>query len=95
MIKSTLALYFDTVRETGSALMRGPFVWLFLLALPVVITVASVILSPLGIIGGFIIGFGAVYLYGAHLQASGRVSPAATRSGWASFGRAWDTMSGT
>jgi hypothetical protein len=72
MIKSTLALYVDTLMETGGALMRGPFVWLFLLVLPVVITVASVVLSPLGIIGGFIIGFGAVYLYGAYLYAVGQ-----------------------
>lgn len=72
MIKSTLALYFDTLRETGNALMRGPFVWLFLLGLPVVITVASIILGPLGIIGGFIIGFGAVYLYGAYLYGVGQ-----------------------
>ena len=52
--------------------MRGPFVWLFLLGLPVVITVASIILGPLGIVGGFIIGFGAVYLYGAYLYGVGQ-----------------------
>ncbi len=57
MIQSTLRLYADTLIETGSAVLRGPFVWLYLMVLPVVSLLISVVVSPLGMIGGFIAGF--------------------------------------
>ena len=72
MIKRTLRLYGETLVETGTALLRGPFVWLMLLLIPVVILVAATLLSPLGMIGGFVVGFGVVYLYGAYLYAVGQ-----------------------
>ena len=76
MIKSTLALYFDTLRETRMPSCAGPssgsFSWAYRghhrgqhhlgAARP-------------GIIGGFIIGFGAVYLYGAYLRGGAERLP--------------------
>lgn len=72
MIKSTVRLYIEAVAETGAALLRGPFVWLLLLGLPVGIVVLATVLSPLGMIGGFVVGFAAVYLYGAYLYGVGQ-----------------------
>jgi len=72
MIQSTLRLYAETFVETGAAILRGPFVWLYLLVLPVVSVLLSVLVSPLGMIGGFIAGFAIIYLYGAYLYAVGQ-----------------------
>ena len=72
MIRSTIRLYSAVIADTAAAVLRGPFVWLMLIALPIVIGVLSVVLSPLGIIGGFVLGFVSVYLYGAYLYAVGQ-----------------------
>ena len=72
MIQSTLRIYAETAAETVAAILRGPFVWLYLLALPIVTMLISVVVSPLGMIGGFIAGFAIIYLYGAYLYAVGQ-----------------------
>ena len=72
MIRSTVKLYSEAITETTTAILRGPFVWLMLIALPVVIALLAVLVSPLGIIGGFAVGFASVYLYGAYLYAVGQ-----------------------
>jgi hypothetical protein len=72
MIKGTIRLYVEVIGETGGALLRGPFVWLMLLVMPVVILMLATLLSPLGMIGGFAVGFAVVYLYGAYLYAVGQ-----------------------
>ena len=72
MIQSTLRLYAETAIETVSAIARGPFVWLYLLVLPLATMLISVVVSPLGMIGGFIAGFAIIYLYGAYLYAVGQ-----------------------
>ena len=97
MIKGTISLYAEVLAETGQALLRGPFVWLFLLVLPVVLSVAGALLSPLGIIGGFIYGFGSVYLIGAYLYGVGQSVSQRTALGVAivreSMGHhVWDVM---
>jgi hypothetical protein len=72
MVASTLKLYKETLIDTGAALLRGPFVWLMLLLMPVVVLVMATVLSPLGMIGGFAVGFAVVYFYGAYLYAVGQ-----------------------
>jgi len=72
MIQNTLRIYAETAAETVAAILRGPFVWLYLLALPIVTMLISVVVSPLGFIGGFIAGFAIIYLYGAYLYAVGQ-----------------------
>jgi hypothetical protein len=72
MIASTVKLYSATITETAGAIVRAPFVWLMLIALPLVISALAVLVSPLGIIGGFAIGFASVYLYGAYLYGVGQ-----------------------
>ena len=37
MVQGTLQLYGATLKEKGAALLRGPFVWLFLIVLPALI----------------------------------------------------------
>ena len=72
MIRSTIQLYSAVVTDTAGAILRGPFVWLMLIGLPIVLGLLSVVLSPLGIIGGFALGFASVYFYGAYLYAVGQ-----------------------
>ncbi len=72
MIQNTLRLYVESVVETGTAVLRGPFVWLYLMVLPLVTMLVSVVVSPLGMIGGFIAGFAIIYLYGAYLYGVGQ-----------------------
>jgi len=72
MILATLQLYASAISDTVGAVLRGPFVWLMLIFMPIVITALAVLVSPLGMIGGFAVGFAAVYLYGAYLYAVGQ-----------------------
>ena len=72
MIQSTLHLYVGAIAHTAGAVLRAPFVWLMLIFMPIAITALAVLVSPLGMIGGFVVGFAAVYLYGAYLYAVGQ-----------------------
>ena len=72
MIRSTIQLYSSTIKETIEALLRGPFVWLYLIVLPALIAGLGLILSPLGLIGGFALGFAAVTFFGAYLHGVGQ-----------------------
>ena len=72
MIRSTLHLYASSISDTAKAVLRGPFVWLMLIFMPIAIMSLAVLVSPLGMIGGFVVGFAAVYLYGAYLYAVGQ-----------------------
>ena len=72
MIQSTLHLYASAISETVGAVLRGPFVWLMLIFMPIAIMALAMLVSPLGFIGGFVVGFAAVYLYGAYLYAVGQ-----------------------
>jgi len=72
MVQSTLALYGATLKDTAAALMRGPFVWLFLIVLPALVTGLGILLSPLGIIGGFALGFAVITMFGGYLYAVGQ-----------------------
>ena len=72
MLRSTLQLYTSTVKETVEAILRGPFVWLFLIVLPALVMGLGILLSPFGIIGGFALGFAAISLFGAYLYGVGQ-----------------------
>ena len=72
MIRSTIELYVSTLKESGAAILRGPFVWLFLIAIPAIVRVLQVLLSPLGFISGFILGFIAIMFFGAYLYGVGQ-----------------------
>ena len=72
MIRSTVKLYSSTIAETAAAILRGPFVWLMLIALPIVLAILSFVVSPLGLAGGFIVGFASAYLNGAYLYGVGQ-----------------------
>ena len=67
MIRSTIELYVSAIKETVEALLRGPFVWLFLIVLPAVLGGLGLLVSPFGIVGGFVLGFASVALFGAYL----------------------------
>ncbi len=72
MIRSTIDLYISTLKESVEALLRGPFVWLFLIVIPAIVTGLGILLSPFGIIGGFILGFIAITFFGAYLYGVGQ-----------------------
>jgi len=72
MLRSTLQLYASTVKETAEALLRGPFVWLFLIVIPGIVTGLGILLAPLGMIGGFVLGFAAISFFGAYLYGVGQ-----------------------
>ena len=72
MLRSTLQLYTSTVKETVEAILRGPFVWLFLIVLPALVMGLGILLSPFGIIGGFALGFAAISFFGAYLYGVGQ-----------------------
>ena len=72
MIRSTIELYASTLKETVEALLRGPFVWLFLIAMPLVLAGVGLLVSPFGYVGGFVLGFASVALFGAYLYGVGQ-----------------------
>jgi hypothetical protein len=72
MVQSTLQLYGATLKDTAAALLRGPFVWLYLIVLPVLVTGLGMLLSPLGMIGGFALGFAVISFFGAYLYGVGQ-----------------------
>ncbi len=72
MIRSTFQLYASTTKETVEALLRGPFVWLYLIAMPAILAGVGILMSPFGIVGGFVLGFLSVALFGAYLYGVGQ-----------------------
>jgi len=97
MIRSTLQLYASTVKETIEALLRGPFVWLFLIVMPALVMGLGILLAPLGIVGRFALGFAAISLFGAYLYGVGqcieRRTPLGTGIVRESMGHhLWDVM---
>ena len=72
MIRSTIELYGATLKESLEAILRGPFVWLFLIVIPALVAGLGIVLAPLGIIGGFILGFAAITFFGAYLYGVGQ-----------------------
>ena len=72
MIRSTIELYASTTKESVEALLRGPFVWLFLILMPALLSVLGLLVSPFGIVGGFVLGFASVALFGAYLYGVGQ-----------------------
>ena len=72
MIRSTIELYGATLKESLEAILHGPFVWLFLIVIPALVAGLGIVLAPLGIIGGFILGFAAITFFGAYLYGVGQ-----------------------
>lgn len=66
-LRATLDLYLDTARDTGRSLSRSGLALLVLFLATPVLIVASMLASPLGMIGGFLVGFLHAALVGWYL----------------------------
>ena len=68
MVTDTLALYRNAFRKTGQSLVRGWMTMLAVVGFGFLLVLASQIASPLGMIGGFLLGAVNALLVGATLS---------------------------
>ena len=68
MLTDTLALYRNAFRKTGQSLVRGWMTMLAVVGFGFLLVLATQIASPLGMIGGFVLGAVNALLVGATLS---------------------------
>ena len=96
-IQATLALYRRALRGTVQSFVRGWIVVLAVVLFALAMVVATSLVAPLGLVGGFIIGAVNALLIGATLSLVGEAvltaRPMRRQDIWDSFGsHFWDVM---
>lgn len=97
VVRATLALYLRALQRAARALVKAPVSLVGLLVAQGALLVTAIVASPLGIIGGFIVGFVAAAASGAYLSLVEASLQAPSSLGWSalrtSIGRyLWDVI---
>ncbi len=82
MFVSTLRVYRAAAAAAGGAIVRGPAAWVASLLIFPLLGILGMLVAPLGIIGGFIIGFATAALLGAYLFLVGEALTRKSALGW-------------
>ena len=82
MIRSIFQLYREVFAQTGGGIARGPAAWVACILISPALGLIGTLVAPLGIIGGFILGFASAWLYGAYLWLVEESLKRRTALGW-------------
>lgn len=67
MIRATFSLYQDALKDTARAIVRGPSAWVACLLIAPLTTAIAMTVGQIPLLGGFAVGFGSAWFYGAYL----------------------------